>query len=833
MPGHYLRYISDCETLDRLGSKGRNIQRLIRNEFPTPVTYCLTTDAYLDFVAQSDIQEKLHKTIRNQFISAQEKSSKIRELIKNTIIPTAIYSELAGNEFLKKDGKRWAVRSSGNLKDLSSSTFAGVYDSFLHIEGINGIVEAIKRCWASLWNERAILYRTRNHFEHEQASMAVLIQEMVDPEFSGMIFTKLPDSQSTSEIFLEYCGGLCESLVSRRITPFSCVINRLNGRITHLYEPSGKKFRDTDIRNLLMLALEIEKCFGGPQDIEWAFKDGRFYVLQTRPIVAKVNDGFESEDVVWTRANVGEVLPKPVTPLTWQIFRATLLNSPELIWGLPKNDKAETDSRGIKLIRGLVYVRTDSFMSSFGYLPYVTPETMSHILGVETMMKGEKYPKPKGILVRLAQSAFILEALGLIPRISWMVRYLPPLPRTESEQLERIINWTSRCFQLHLKCTAYSIGAFALLSKILNQWLPEHTNNALPLIFSGHENFQTAAQGISLVHLAEYAWKNKDVQGTIEKGMCWPRIREELEKIEGGPQFVMLLDSFLEKNGARAAEELELAIPRWRENPTFLITIIRKLAKEKAVESLQHDLIKHHQHREESIRIIKKCLPPFQYWIFSNLLASYRRFVAQRENVKYRLIEGFAAIREIYLEEERVLIQKGLLGNPGDIFFLTPPEINSLKKGDMTRDRAGRTIHERKEQHAQWETETSPEIFREDGINVLGENGKELIGIGCSPGIVEGVARVLMDICDSATLRPGEILVALHTDPGWTPLFLHCRAIVTELGGFLSHGATVAREYGIPAVVGVTGATSKIRTGDLLRVDGTAGIIVIQQKTSS
>jgi len=225
-------------------------------------------------------------------------------------------------------------------------------------------------------------------------------------------------------------------------------------------------------------------------------------------------------------------------------------------------------------------------------------------------------------------------------------------------------------------------------------------------------------------------------------------------------------------------------------------------------------------------------LPAFRGLIFRHLLEAYRSFATFRENMKYKLMEGYLEIRQVFLETGKELTNRSLLAEKEDIFFLTPAEIDACVRGESTIDATNHLILNRKQNHSHLKEERVLDFIvasdggLEDHEN-LGSDHNTLTGVGCSPGVAEGFARILHDISEASLLKAGEILVTPHTDPGWTPLFLTCKGVVTEIGGFLSHGATVAREYGIPAVVNVTGVTQKIRTGDLIRVDGEEGVITI------
>jgi len=464
-------------------------------------------------------------------------------------------------------------------------------------------------------------------------------------------------------------------------------------------------------------------------------------------------------------------------------------------------------------------------LDSFCYLPTITPLVMSQVLGVDLPPAVKSYVRPAGFLVRLAQAAFVLDAMGFIPRLSWMTRRMPLPPAVVLENLVELVAWTTRCFQLHLKCTAYAIGVFGLLNHLLRRWIDEETKTLLPQILTGSEDLQTAAQGISLWGLAAQVRKNSSLRQTLEANLSWSATVQELSYVDGGPEFLEAFQVFLETNGARAAGEFELATPRWRESPSFVVEVLLKFVQAQQTDALRDS--KRQQHRQTAIAQTLAVANPVRRWILARLIASYRSYTVARENMKYRLMEGYAALRCVFLKIGADLVSKSAISDTNDVFFLTPAEALALVsgKGDALQKRD--LIQTRKTHHARYESQIAPDLVVGDGQALTDFQVAGLTGIGCSPGIAEGIARVLFDISEMDTLKPGEILVTPYTDPGWTPLFLICKAIVTEVGGFLSHGATVAREYGIPAVVNVKEAARQIHTGDVIRVDGGSGRIII------
>ncbi len=822
-PPRYCREITACRGRDTMGSKGHRLQILIKAGFPVPHTFVLTAGAYKHFVKHNRIDKNIRVIMNTPSLSSREKSQQIAAVFHMAQIPARILEDLTLTLAFSAEGSSWAVRSSSNLEDLPGCSFAGLYESYLHVQGLDQLIQAIRNCWVSLWSERAISYRQRHHFAGKTAAMAVLIQEMVTARYAGVLFTRNPVAGSAEEAVVEFCRGGGESLVAGRVSPASFRIPRDFSTDSGGDWDFPDDFGKPEIAELLVLSLRVEKIFNNPQDIEWVYGGNGFTILQSRPAQSVA----ASESIfIWTRANVAEVLPGVVTPLTWHLFTSTLV--PPAAAPLPPSVRDEQIAlAGIKRFYGRVYIRLDLFQNTFCYLPLVRPHIMRQVLGVNLPATGYHYRPPRGFRVRAAQLYFLLVVLAFPARFSRFRGGAGPLPEGTRTHLGRLIRWNARCFKQHLQATAYAVGTFALLQHCLKQWTDDKIADLLPAVLTGEKNLLSAAQGIALYELARETCKNRPLLDALLGHAEWPILKQSLADIDGGPVFVEMLENFLSVYGARAAGEFELALPRWREDPSFVLALIRNFIADGTTDPMGRRKEAREQSQREVILTIRSALR-FQHQriIFNRLIRSYRHFSTLRENLKYRLMEGYAELRTLILAMGATLVQSGRLQTVQDIFYLSPDEIQAARESDTS---CLNIVHRRKTEMQSWERVTAPELVLDNGNEVPFATGRQLTGIGCSPGIVQGTARVITTVAESRTLQSGEILVTRQTDPGWTPLFLACKALVTEIGGFLSHGATVAREYGIPTVVNVAGATRQIRTGDYLRVDGTQGCVTILQ----
>ena len=826
----FLVGITHSKVTDRLGIKGDNLRNLLCEGFAVPETHCLTAEAYEFFLERNGLWGKISPILCNHDISSYMKAKQIRQIFLGATIPGEIQEEIIEDSIMSKGSGRWAIRSSSNFEDLKMASFAGLHDTYLNIEGYDQIVDAIKKCWISLWSERAIVYRERHSLDHSAAVMAVLIQRMVEAKWSGVVFTVHPLSSQSNTMLIEYCDGIGEALVSGKVTPKTVSIEKETMSVSHSEDSEAIFFEYDQLLKLGKLSLKIEETMGSPQDIEWVHDGTSFSILQSRPISSNAISQVTTPDKIWTRANIGEVLPDAVTPLTWAIFRTTLMGQ-KLSEKTAEEGANDRKFDQIALINGRGYVRLDLFLDSFCYLPFVTPEIMNLVLGVKMPANIKDYERPRGIVVSMAKGLFLLALSGIFPRLSWMAKSLPSLAAAKSGGLEKIIEWNRLCFRLHLKCTAYAVGAFAFLVCCLRRWIPNNIEELIPLIMVGNADLQTAAQGTNLLDLARYVNDQPALKKLMFDSQNWIRVESQLASINGGAKFLSMLEGFLAQNGARAAGEFELAVPRWREDPSFVLMIIKRFLSAADSNFIFPDQRTRLKKREKAIGEIADQLTPLKRCAFFRALRTYRNFSTFRENMKYRLMEGYSELRNRFTAMAKTLVNASVLSEEADVFFLEPQEIKALMNARCGDEGITRLAAERRKQYEMLKKEPAPDLMFYDMFTTNHSVVGRMSGIGCSPGVAEGIARVLKDISEATLLEPGEILVTPHTDPGWTPLFIICKGLVTETGGFLSHGATVAREYGIPAVVSVAGATEKIKTGDLIKVDGNRGMVVVVESS--
>jgi pyruvate,water dikinase len=489
----------------------------------------------------------------------------------------------------------------------------------------------------------------------------------------------------------------------------------------------------------------------------------------------------------------------------------------------------------------------DALLGSFCYLPGVDPDVIREALGVDQWVHwGDDWKLRDNLLAQLSGGLFLAEILGLSPVLWLQLARLgtPPLNESQLEGastssaallrcIEELIDWNTRCFQLHLKCTRYAIGAYGLLRYLLHRWLPTAgVELGIELLVSQAE-LQTTEQGLALWCLAEQARAHPGVEAVLEDKVDWATAHRALQATEGGSEFLEALTAFLGRHGARTVEEFELASPRWSEDPAFVLTVIRNYLRADPALNPAAVLRQHRAFCDVATARTVRQMGPLRGRLFRRVLRAYKAYVPLRENMKYRLMEGYEALRHCFLELGDRLRTAGVLNSKEDIFFLTAGEaLAAGRDGTVNAEGIWTKVNRRRMERACQQRFQPPKVIvGNDGSWASDDNGMETLqGIGCSPGYAVGKARVIRDVAMASHLEPGEILVAPSTDPGWTPLFLTAAAVVTDIGGFLSHGATVAREYGIPAVVNTKRASGLVKNGQVIIVDGNQGIVYLSPR---
>ena len=868
-------YVLDFQEIDHthvavVGGKGALLGELSRIEgIRVPAGFCVTTDAFQRILAGAppidDWLARLSRLEPEDGEAIRALSAEIRRAVEGIAIPDDV--ALAITRALARLGEQaaCAVRSSATAEDLPSASFAGQYDSYLNVVGPAAILQHVSRCWVSLFSERAVAYRLRNGFEHRKVQMAVVVQQMVVPQAAGILFTADPVTSSRQVASVEASFGLGEALVSGLVNADTYkvrdgeVVARAvvyKQRAIHASPSGGTEelavaperqqqpaLADAQVARLVQVGRRIEAHFGHPQDIEWCLADGDFWIVQSRPITTlfPIPKAADRENHVYVSVGHGQMMTDPMKPLGVSVWQLTAmapmheaggrlfvdvtgrLASPTTRAGL-----LEVMGRGDPLIGDALQSLVDrgDFLSS---LPDADP---ARPVGP---------PVPGAAPAQIDTDPAIVTEL--IERNRASIAALKRDIQTKSGTA--LFDFLLEAFKEHkrvlgdpqsMQAIMAGMQATWWLGEQLQAWLGEK-NAADTLTLSAPDNV-TSEMGLALLDVADVIRPHPHVVGFLQQvedeGGEDEAFLDDMAKLAGGLQAQEAIRAYLEKYGMRCVGEIDITRPRWSERPTTLVPLIldniRNFTPGEAARRFEHGL---HAAREKEQELLERlrALPDGEQkadevkWMIDRV----RTFSGYREYPKYGIVCRYFVYKQALLEEAERLVHADVVREEEDTFYLTFDELHDVVRTNQVDDQL---IRRRKDAFRSYQALTPPRVLTSDGEVIAGAYRRDdvpigaLIGLPVSAGTVEGRARVIRDIAQ-ADIEAGDILVTTYTDPSWTPLFLLIKGLVTEVGGLMTHGAVIAREYGLPAVVGVEHATQLIRDGQRIRVHGTDGYIEI------
>jgi len=865
------------------GAKASNLARLIQSGFPVPNGFCVSINAWSEILESNNLRSKIKSFLNSVDSSPIEQKRKILEVIRQAIkaapVPKLIRDEIDKHFFTMK-ADYVAVRSSASCEDNPSQSFAGQHDTFLGISGLENCIDAIRKCWASLWSERAFEYRERNRINYPDVDMAVIVQRMVPATVSGVIFTVDPVTGNRERLVIESIFGLGEPLVAGLVVPDRIIISKPDFKIIEctvseksiertldqskgIIEKSVSEDRkriaslnEQDATQLSKLALRIEKEFGCPQDIEFAISSNEISILQTRPITT-LSDKIDSWDdhQVWTNANTGEVAPDVMPPMTWSIVKPLAIQLLAFIFGRLGIDLSDVTIIGV--VAGRAYFNYNTMIACARNVPGLGEKSITEMFGGrqdiakqlgEIKIDEKDIPKLKFSRIRL---------LWILPGLLYRSRrYKPSMAQAVLDRLRHEIDDEVRIHpekltieelghelillyrRLHeddeMMMTIATVSFYQMvLYQICKKWFGDEGQGLASQMLMAGGNNEVAKAGLDLWRLAELANETPSIRDIIMDSKEFSSLREKLISMDGGSRFIKAWDSFMEEHGHHCRGELELINPRWSEMPDYILEQLKSYLAGIDKNNFIARYINNAKERERVVNEVKsKLKSSSQRSRFSAIYQKSLSCSPYRESIKSQIVRRLAVIRRILLELDRRLIDKGMLKNSRDIFFLRIDELeNLISELEDLQIVAGQIANRRAEYEFNRTVEPPPVVigrFIPDLTKLEQvETGLTMLqGIALNPGIVTGPARVINRAGEDQVL-PGEILVAPFTDPGWTPYFINAAALVVDAGGILSHGSIVAREYGIPAVANVGPATKIIKTGQMIQVDGNRGVVRI------
>jgi pyruvate,water dikinase len=847
--------------LSLVGGKAFNLGKLIVAGLPVPRGFCVTTTAFDHFLAscprRTELSNLLAQCSGDEIGRIAELSREVRSCLAEDHVPEAVKNAVL-SEWRELGGERnFAVRSSATVEDAAGMSFAGQFESILNVRGADALLAAIKSCWLSLFSERALIYLARQRVPAEKVKMAVVVQEMVDASHAGVVFTADPLTGATDRFVVECVSGLGEGLVQGTVQPERTVVEKRTGRV--LASPENKLLSSATLENLCDLARQTERLFCSPQDIEWAQRDNRLFLLQSRPITTKAPVKTWEDRQIWSNFNTGEVAPDVMAPITWSLWQSLLggpvLRSASRLLGA---DARRAPLAG--LVAGRLYFNANTPMAAlkpFSFLLKSAPDVGLALGGGQVdayrqvlALPPEDLPDlgfrwPKYIL---SWPRILFDLITHLPRHgeAWIVRF-----KTETDELVRVnveaistpelVRFCVRLIRepfkgVDLLYLATPAAVLPVFHKACRDWLGEPEPALGYRLFSALGGLPTAEAGLALWRLAVLARADRDTETAVCSEGDWPQIRATLQRAESGRRFLAAWDTFMAEHGHHCRGELELFNARWSETPDYILGVVRgylrSIGQSDPLEN-QRQLAGEREWLTEQCR--RRLKNPIKRWIFSWSLRRAQKLAVFREELKNQVVRQLAFMRRVLLLLGQRLHEQGSLSCRDDIFFLEISELEPVATGNASFDWRERIALRRREYEENLKLTPPPFVVGKFDPNapawpVANADAKLLEGIPVSPGIVTGPARVILRADKHEQVLAGEILIAPFTDPAWSPYFITAAGLVVEQGGILSHGSIVAREYGLPAVTNVAGATRVIRTGDLVRVDGNRGRVSVLKR---
>ncbi|MFD0769704.1 phosphoenolpyruvate synthase [Bacillus sp. CGMCC 1.60114] len=862
-------YVLEFREIDKtrqmlVGGKGMNLGELSKiHGIQVPEGFCVTTEAYKRVVGKN---VELHQLLDQLTLlkvgdrdQIGEISRKIRKIIMEVEIPSDVVKAVAYYLSQFGDEHAYAVRSSATAEDLPYASFAGQQDTYLNIIGKESILRHISKCWASLFTDRAVIYRMQNGFDHSQVYLSVIIQRMVFPQASGILFTADPITSNRKVLSIEASFGLGEALVSGLVSA-DCykvqeekIIDKMiatkklaiygrkeGGTETQQIDPDQQKTQtltEQQILHLARIGRQIEAYFGCPQDIEWCLADDTFYIVQSRPITTlfPIPEANDQENHVYVSVGHQQMMTDPIKPLGLSFF---LLTTP-----------APMRKAGGRLFVDVTHqlassINRNILLNAMGQHDPLMKDALMNIIDrgdfIKSLPNDNKAPNPRrdntDMLAQIENNPSIVS--DLIKRSQTSIEELKQNIQMKSGSdlfdfiLEDIQELKKILFDPQSSAVFMAaINASTWVNEKMNEWLGE--KNAADTLSQSVPNNITSEMGLALLDVADVIRPYPEVIDYLQH-VKDDNFLDELVKFDGGREAQDAIYAYLSKYGMRCAGEIDITRSRWSEQPTTLVPMI--LGNIKNFEPNASNR-KFEQGRQEALKKEQELLDRLKQLPDGEQKAKetkrkidlIRNFIGYREYPKYGMVNRYFVYKQALLKEAEQLVQDNVIHEKEDIYYLTFEELREVVR---TNKLDYQIISKQKEEYKLYEKLTPPRVITSDGEIITGEYKREnlpaeaIVGLPVSSGVIEGRARVILNMED-ADLEDGDILVTSFTDPSWTPLFVSIKGLVTEVGGLMTHGAVIAREYGLPAVVGVENATKLIKDGQRIRVNGAEGYIEI------
>lgn len=850
------------------GGKGANLGELYKIKgINVPDGFCITTESFRRIISETQLISELLDQLSQLTVKDQNKiielSGEIRNMIEKTSVPTDIVEEIA--TFLVRYGENeaYAVRSSATAEDLPTTSFAGQQDTYLNVIGKEAILKNISKCWASLFTDRAVTYRIQNGFDHRKVYLSVVVQKMVFPQASGIVFTADPITSNRKVLSIDAGFGLGEALVSgivnadiykvqnsklkdkkistKRLSIYALDCGGTKEQEISLEKQNTQVLSDEQILRLEGIGRKIEAHFGYPQDIEWCLADETFYIVQSRPITTlyPIPEASDEENHVYLSVGHQQMMTDPLKPLGMSLMQL-------LAYG-------RWFKAGGRLFIDVTQMlaSTDGRKMLLNNMKQLEPLTNDAIMNIIERDFIKCYPNSEKESSSGKRDS-VNSTIGTQEQIEYNPSIVSELIKKNQDSVEELkhniqgkvgtdlIDFILEDINV-LKKILFDPQSTAVFTAAINasQWINEKMyewlgdKNVADILSQSVPNNITSEMGLALMDVADVIRPYQEVVDYLQQ-VKNDNFLEGVVDLKGGQETRDAILSYLSKYGMRCSGEIDITRTRFIENPITLVPMIlsniknfqpkesirkfeqgKKLALEKEQELLER--------LQELPEDEKKAVEA------KKVIDLIRNYIGYREYPKYGMVSRYFVYKQALLKEANRLVLANVIHEKEDIYYLTFEE---LREVIATNKLNYEIVCNRKDAHKSYEKLTPPRVITSEGEIISGVYNREnlpidaLAGLAVSSGIIEGRARVVLNMVD-AKMEEGDILVTAFTDPAWTPLFVSIKGLVTEIGGLMTHGAVIAREYGLPAVVGVENATKLIKDGDQIRVNGTDGYVEI------
>ena len=878
MSNQYTLPLSDPQAeLAVVGGKGASLARLVRAGLPVPDGFHVTTAAYRQFVDENDLQARILEALQavdaNQPATLATASAQIGALFAAGRIPANVAEEIAKTYSecpslaRRGAGGEVAVRSSATAEDLPEASFAGQQETFLNVSGAEAVLAAVKRCWASLWTARAIGYRARQGIDSRVVSLAVVVQKLVPADAAGVLFTANPLNGSRQEAVLNAAWGLGEAVVGGLMTPDTLTVDKATGRVLTrdtadkqlmtvrvaggtAEQPVPESQRrvpvldDPSAAELVRLGVQIEKLYAMPMDIEWTLAEGQFAIVQARPITALSEEiadiplewNVPDPKATYARGSLAEHTPNPVSPLFATLGLRIANRETDCLW---------EEMIGIDPRASGMFVGDGMYMALNSYVYGAFRLGLKQAWPLTKVTFSQIGPMMRGCVARWQAARQVLADVVA----DWEGKTLTALSPAELLAGARTVFRAAVKYYTVIQTTLPTASMSELaFSRFYNGLVKRKSDPDFTTLLFGFETVTVRAEkslfDIALwlkenPALATYALQTQTAALVVDFKRETP---SEGVSVDLWAEWHKQINEYFEKFG-RTAYEFDFAAPTPAETPIPQFKALKMFLAGKVI----NPYVRYQsavEKRERATRSIVARLGSLRKRWFAKLLKWAQDAGAIREDSIAAMGLGHPLIRRVFAELGARFVAGGAIENADDVYWLEEHEVEelvaALENGE-TLPGFAENIPTRK---AEWRAALQltppvalPEkswIMKFFGGKAEEKDGKLVLkGLGTSSGQVTAPACVLYGPQDFGKMRPGDVLVATTTTPAWTPLFTLAAAVVTDIGGPLSHSSIVAREYGIPAVMAARNATRHIQSGQMLTVHGDTGTVVLHPVASA